>query len=296
MKSLKLIILAAAVLTACHPNGLQPDAAKAIRIKAGIAQTKVATSGDASAFEPGDQLALYAWINDPSTGQPVERVVDGGVFQLANTGVWSPLSSILWFDMVTPHYFIGVYPANSKIADLHAGAFTLNPADQAASDLLIATNLTGLKANDNPVSLTFEHAMARLRVNLNFRNQWDGTPTVSSVAATAATTATVNYETKAVTAGAATASVSLPAQATPAEGFALSYGSLMVPQAGFRTLTITIEGKEYVFTHSADIPLASGKTTVVNLTMGRDKIELASDITIKDWTAGDSINGEAQDE
>ena len=90
--------------------------------------------------------------------------------------------------------------------------------------------------------------------------------------------------------------MALPAQATPAEGFALSYGSLMVPQAGFRTLTITIEGKEYVFTHSADIPLASGKTTVVNLTVGRDKIELASDITIKDWTAGDSINGEAQDE
>ena len=223
-------------------------------------------------------------------------MVDGGVFQLANTGVWSPLSSMLWFDMVTPHYFIGVYPANSKIADLHAGAFTLNPADQAGSDLLIATNLTGLKANDNPVSLTFEHAMARLRVNLNFRNQWGGTPTVGSVAATAATTATVNYETKSVTAGASATSVALPAQATPAEGFALSYGSLMVPQAGFRTLTITIEGKEYVFTHSADIPLASGKTTVVNLTVGRDKIEFASDITIKDWTAGDSINGEAQDE
>ena len=68
MKSLKLIILAAAVLTACHPNGLQPDAAKAIRIEAGIARTKMATSGDASAFEPGDQLALYAWINIAASG------------------------------------------------------------------------------------------------------------------------------------------------------------------------------------------------------------------------------------
>ena len=294
MKTLKLIILAAAALTACNPNNLQSNVSKAITIDAGIAQTKVAASGNDAAFEAGDKIALYAWINDPTTGQPAGRVVDGGVFLLSSDGVWSPLTSMLWYDMVTPHYFIGVYPSNRNIADLHAGAYTLDPDDQAASDLLIATNLTGLKANDNPVVLTFEHAMAKLQVNLKFRNQWGGTPKVSSVVATAARTATVNYETKAVTAGAA-ATVGLPAQETPASGYALSYGSLMVPQAGFRTLTISIDGKDYVFTHTADIQLASGKTTTVNLTVGRDKIELASDISIKGWTAGDSIDGEAQD-
>jgi hypothetical protein len=63
-----------------------------------------------------------------------------------------------------------------------------------------------------------------------------------------------------------------------------------------RTLTIQIDGQDFIFTHTADIPLESGKYTTVNLTVGRDKIELASDITIADWTAGTTLNGEAQDE
>lgn len=293
MKSLKLIILAAAALTACNNNGLQPNTTKTITIDANIAQTKLSVSGNDAAFEPGDQISLYAWINDPTTGQPVERVVDGEVNVLMSSGSWVPEKSMLWYDMVTPHYFIGIYPVRT-VADLHAGEYTLDPTDQAASDLLIATNLTGLTANNDPVVLTFEHAMAKLYVNLKFRSQWDGTPTVSSVVATAAKTATVNFETQAVTAGAA-ASVSLPDLQTVAKGYALSYASLMVPQTGFKTLTVTIDGKEFVYTHTTDIPLSSGKTTTVNLTVGRDKIELASDISIKGWIDDVILDGEAQD-
>lgn len=293
MKSLKLIILAAAALTACNNNGLQPNTTKTITIDANIAQTKLSVSGNDAAFEPGDQISLYAWINDPTTGQPVERVVDGEVNVLMSSGSWVPEKSMLWYDMVTPHYFIGIYPVRT-VADLHAGEYTLDPTDQAASDLLIATNLTGLTANNDPVVLTFEHAMAKLYVNLKFRSQWDGTPTVSSVVATAAKTATVNFETQAVTAGAA-ASVSLPDLQTVAKGYALSYASLMVPQTGFKTLTVTIDGKEFVYTHTTDIPLSSGKTTTVNLTVGRDKIELASDISIKGWIDDVTLDGEAQD-
>lgn len=293
MKSLKLIILAAAALTACNNNGLQPNTTKTITIDANIAQTKLSVSGNDAAFEPGDQISLYAWINDPTTGQPVERVVDGEVNVLMSSGSWVPEKSMLWYDMVTPHYFIGIYPVRT-VADLHAGEYTLDPTDQAASDLLIATNLTGLTANNDPVVLTFEHAMAKLYVNLKFRSQWDGTPTVSSVVATAAKTATVNFETQAVTAGAA-ASVNLPDLQTVAKGYALSYASLMVPQTGFKTLTVTIDGKEFVYTHTTDIPLSSGKTTTVNLTVGRDKIELASDISIKGWIDDVILDGEAQD-
>lgn len=293
MKSLKLIILAAAALTACNNNGLQPNTTKTITIDANIAQTKLSVSGNDAAFEPGDQISLYAWINDPTTGQPVERVVDGEVNVLMSSGSWVPEKSMLWYDMVTPHYFIGIYPVRT-VADLHAGEYTLDPTDQAASDLLIATNLTGLTANNDPVVLTFEHAMAKLYVNLKFRSQWDGTPTVSSVVATAAKTATVNFETQAVTAGAA-ASVSLPDLQTVAKCYALSYASLMVPQTGFKTLTVTIDGKEFVYTHTTDIPLSSGKTTTVNLTVGRDKIELASDISIKGWIDDVILDGEAQD-
>jgi hypothetical protein len=287
-------ILAAAALTACNTEGLRPDAAKTITIDATIAQTKVVVNGNDAVFELGDQISLYAWVNDPGTGQPAERVVDGVVNTLNEVGGWRPESTMNWLDMVTPHYFVGIYPVRT-VADLTAGDYTLDPADQAASDLLIAANVKGIKASDEPVRLSFGHAMAKLYVNLKFRNQWDGTPTVGSVVASAAKTATINFETQAVTPGAA-ATVALPAQKTAAKGFACSYASLMVPQTSFRTLTITIDGQEYVFTHTADIPLASGKTTTVNLTAGRDKIELASDISLQGWIDDTPLNGEAQDE
>jgi hypothetical protein len=83
-----------------------------------------------------------------------------------------------------------------------------------------------------------------------------------------------------------------------------SWTSLIIPQEGFRTITIYLDGNDewlggngtYVFTHSADIPLESGKVTTVNLIVGRDQITLDEDgISITDWAAGEVIdNGEAQ--
>ena len=75
------------------------------------------------------------------------------------------------------------------------------------SDLLIAVNDAGLKANDNPVQLTFDHAMAKLIVNLSFHNQWtEGNPPsqtditeakIDTVRVTAKDHATIDYILKA---------------------------------------------------------------------------------------------------
>ena len=131
--------------------------------------------------------------------------------------------------------------------------------------------------------------MAKLNVNLSFRNQWDSEPTVTSVSATATKSATIDYLSKLVTATGTAEAVALSSKANNA------WSGLQVPQSGVHTITITIGGKDYVFTNPTDIPLAAGKYTTVNLIVGRDKIELASAITINDWTAGSTIdNGEAQ--
>ena len=136
------------------------------------------------------------------------------------------------------------------------------------------------------MELTFDHVMAKLNVNLQFKNQWEPAPTVTSVTATARQTATVNLLAKAVTATGEAAKVDL------AKTDNAAWSGLQVPQEGMTTVTVTIDGQAYVYTHTSDIPLASGKVTTLNLLLGRDRLELDSDISIADWTSqGDDIDG-----
>ena len=278
--------MAALVLAAC---GKLTGPGPAITIQAGIGtMTKVATTGDKVAFEAGDKISVYAWLGS-ATEVPATRVVDGVVNTLGSDGKWTPASQMLWDDKTSKHYFLGVSPVRS-VTSFSADTYTLDPADYVASDLLIATNTGGITPSATPVKLAFDHAMARLDVNLSFRNQWTTAPTVTSVTASAKKTATVDYLAKKVTATGDAAAVALKAKDN------VVWSGLQVPQEGVRSLTITIDGTDFVFTHTADITLVGGKYTTVNLTVGRDRIELASDITIADWTAGSTLNGEAQDE
>ena len=284
-----LFLMAAAglVLTSC---GKLPDS-RLITIEAGIGtMTKVTyITDDAATFASGDTLSLYAWVGSASA-VPADRVVDGVVNSFDGTK-WTPAFPMLWDDKSSKHYFLGISPAR-MVTNFTADPYTLDPANFAASDLLIATKLDGLTPISTPVPLIFSHTMARLDVNLEFRNQWESAPTVTSVTATAKTTATVDYlsKTKVVSATGSAASVALTAKNNAA------WSGLQVPQEGVHTITIRIDDKDYVFTHSADIPLEGGKYTTVNLIVGRDKIELASVITISNWTAGTTISGgEAQD-
>ena len=277
--------MAALVLAAC---GKLTGPGPAITIQAGIGtMTKVATTGDKVAFESGDKISVFAWLGS-AEAIPATRVVDGVVNTFDGTK-WTPAAQMLWDDNSSKHYFLGICPVRS-VTSFTADPYTLDPDKYADSDLLIATNDAGLTSKDNPVKLGFEHAMARLDVNLSFRNQWETAPTVTSVTATAKKTATVDYLAKKVTATGDAAAVALKAKDN------VVWSGLQVPQEGVRSLTITIDGTDFVFTHTADIPLVSGKYTTVNLTVGRDKIELVSDITIANWTAGSTLNGDAQDE
>ena len=276
---------------ACNKGTETPDGSgKRIAIQAGIGDlTKVATTGNTATFESGDQISLFAWTGSEAA-VPASLLVDGVKNTLEADGKWVPEKQMLWADMVSPHYFIGIHPARS-VSDFTADAYTLDPADYKGSDLLVATNVSGLKAQDNPVVLAFDHVMAKLVVNLTFRNQWATAPTVTAVEATAKKTASVDYLSKTVTATGAAGAVALTAGANDV------WSSLQVPQTGMNTLTIKIDGKNYVYTHTADIPLVGGKYTTVNLTVGRDKIELSDAVTISAWTSqGDVITGDAEED
>ena len=291
MKALRFIPLAALGLMAAACSNdesapAQPEA-KFITIDASIGSlTRATTTGNSATFDAGDKVTLYAWTGT-ATAVPAQKVVDGVVNTLGADGKWTPATQMLWSDMVTPHYFLGIYPART-VADFTADPYTLDPADYEKSDLLVARQLSGLTATQNPVALTFDHAMAKLYVNMNFRNQWSETPAITSCVATAASTATVDYLAQTVTAG-AQASVSMPAIAAQT-GYEATYSSIMVPQSGFRTVTITIDGQPFTYTHDADIPLEAGKYTTLNLIVGRNKIEIG-EVSINDWTEGTTIDG-----
>ena len=286
MKPIIKYLAAAAALLAVASCGKFSGTPREITIQAGIgAMTKVATTGDKAAFEAGDKIAVFAWTGD-KTAVPAARAVDGVANTLGTDGKWTPAAQMLWDDDESAHYFLGVYPVHS-VTSFTADPYTVDPADQKTSDLLLATNLTGLTPSSTPVALAFSHTMARLDVNLTFRNQWETTPTVSAVTATSKKTATVDLLTAAVTATGDAAKVALAKKDNAA------WSGLQVPQTGLRTLTITIDGQDYVYTHSADIPLKGGQYTTVNLTVGRDQISLSSEITIDDWTSGgDPVGGD----
>ena len=278
----KIILTAAATIIALASCSKQAGEAPCITIEASVGSlTKVSYTPDGSgtSFTSGDKIAVYAWRGGADE-VPATRVVDG----VANTydgSKWTPESPMLWKNVRDKHYFLGVFPARA-ITDFTADAYTLDPSNYTASDLLLATNLTGLKAADGPVSLVFDHVMAKLVVNLSFRSQWETAPTVTGVKTTAKKSATVNYLTKAVTASGNAEAVALTSSANNA------WSGLQVPQEGVRKVTVTIDNKVYVYESATDIPLNAGQFTTLSLLVGRDKIELGS-ISVTNWAAGTTL-------
>lgn len=289
----------ALTLGSCSDNedGIGGETSKYITVSTSIGNmTRVATDANGGqTFEEGDEISVYAWIGDPTVApETSERVVNNAINKLTN-GSWVSTPQMLWKNNRDKHYFIGVYPTTTVISDLTAGEYTFDVNNQVESDLLVAVNTDGISYNadeQQTVPLTFTHVMAKLVVNLQYRNQFGGTPKVESlVVKDAASDASVNFLTKAVTVAtdAARSDISLPVIKANEK-----YESIVIPQTGISKIAVTIDGKQYVYTHSSDIKLEGGKYTVINLIVGRDEITLG-DVSIGDWGEGDTINGgEAQ--
>ena len=285
-----LLATTAILLAACSTDSdvLPPQDLGQIRVTASVgAMTRVAHSGNSTTFETNDRISVYAWLGADNDMQRL--VVDNSINTLGGDGTWTAEPQMLWADNTSDHYFLGIYPERNRTTDYKADPYTLDFNNQTASDLLVAR--TTAKPTGSAVKLEFEHVMAKLVVNLSFRNEWTIAPEVASVTATACTEATVDY-------------LENPVEVTPATGQNLvvipftgtsaSFAGIMIPgQSGFRTINVTLEnGKVYTYTHSADIDLQPGRYTTVNLVLGRDRIELDdAGINVSDWENGTSIDG-----
>ena len=285
-----LLATTAILLAACSTDSdvLPPQDLGQIRVTASVgAMTRVAHSGNSTTFETNDRISVYAWLGADNDMQRL--VVDNSINTLGGDGTWTAEPQMLWADNTSDHYFLGIYPERNGATDYDADPYTLDFNNQTASDLLVAR--TTAKPTGSAVKLEFEHVMAKLVVNLSFRNEWTTAPEVASVTATACTEATVNY-------------LENPVEVTPATGQNLvvipftgtsaSFAGIMIPgQSGFRTINVTLEnGKVYTYTHPSGIDLQPGRYTTVNLVLGRDNIKLDdAGISVSDWENGTSIDG-----
>lgn len=285
-----LLATTAILLAACSTDSdvLPPQDLGQIRVTASVgAMTRVAHSGNSTTFETNDRISVYAWLGADNDMQRL--VVDNSINTLGDDGTWTAEPQMLWADNTSDHYFLGIYPERNRTTDYKADPYTLDFNNQTASDLLVAR--TTAKPTGSAVKLEFEHVMAKLVVNLSFRNEWTIAPEVASVTAAACTEATVNY-------------LENPVEVTPATGQNLvvipftgtsaSFAGIMIPgQSGFRTINVTLEnGKVYTYTHPSGIDLQPGRYTTVNLVLGRDRIELDdAGINVSDWENGTSIDG-----
>lgn len=277
-----VVFLGLITLINCNKeNGIGQTDEGSITIQASIGiMTRVSYDGNGSSFTSGDTLLLYGWTGGP-TAVPEKRVVDAVKNSFDGNG-WIPSNPMLWKNSTAAHYFIGIYPVPDSVTSFTEAAYTLDTDDYESSDLLIATNLSGVKATDGPVNLNFDHVMAKLNVNLKFRNEYCDTATVDSVKIASMTTASVNYLTKEVTATGNASTIRIPSMRSALEGFDYSFSSIMVPQTDVRMITVSVGEKKYVYTTATDIPLESGKNTTLSLTLGRDLVEL-DDVSVADW-------------
>ena len=279
-----------------NENGIGGETSKYITVSTSIGNmTRVATdaNGDQT-FEEGDEISVYAWTGDATVApETSERVVNNAINKLTN-GSWVSTPQMLWKNNRDKHYFIGVYPTKA-ISDLAAGEYVFDETKQTESDLLVAVNPDGLSYNadeQQTVPLTFTHVMAKLLVNLTYKNQW-GTegPTVDKVVVgDAVKSATVNYLTKVVTLSAVAedkANFDMPALTANKQ-----YASIIIPQDGVQKITIVIGGKNFIYDNGTPFKFESGKVTTINLEVGRDQVIL-DEVKISDWTEGSTFGGEA---
>lgn len=281
-----------------NENGIGGETSKYITVSTSIGNmTRVATDANGGqTFEEGDEISVYAWTGDATVAPETrERVVNNAINKLTN-GSWVSTPQMLWKNNRDKHYFIGVYPT-AAISDLSAGEYTFDVNKQTESDLLVAVNKDGLSYNvdeQQTVPLTFTHVMAKLVVNLTYKNQW-GTegPTVDKVVVgDAVKSATVNYLAKVVTPSAVAedkANFDMPALTANKQ-----YASIIIPQDGVQKITVVIGGKNFIYDNGTPFKFESGKVTTVNLVVGRDTITL-NEVKITDWETSTPITGEAVD-
>ena len=351
MKTMKMMMgvaLIAPVMMSCSNDDetANNEAGKEIRVEAVINNgTRTACNDDVTTvFVDGDEIGVMVYTGADAaeaaacTNRWINETCTYSVGTTDAAATWVPVKQMLWKNSSDYHFFEAVYPKVLKDYNSAQNALMLT-GEEKNDDLLMAVSSTAMQSTGaNPVVLTFNHLMGKLRVNLKFRDQWqdqyeDGVPTVAKVETRSSEMVYFDAATRTVkpllsvagtsssgsstggtsssgsfTGGTTIGSSVLPtfrtmnvANVTPA-GFAKSYTLVLAPDklgevvvsipkdaASSDLLTFTIDPATV---DAAKAVIEAGKTTVLNLTVGRDAIVLDNS-TIVPWQDGNTISGDA---
>ena len=182
MKKFFHILLASVfALEACSRTVSGPDIRDEIRFDISLAPS---TRANATSFEPGDQISLWAVEQPGGTAIPLQiggNLLNNEILTLG-TGGWTASQKLYWGS--SPVDFFAVYPAISSVSSVESQPFTIRldqdaPATSSAlsgyeeSDLLFAS-CSGASRSDGPVKLSFRHLMSKCTVRIVKGEQFEG--------------------------------------------------------------------------------------------------------------------------
>lgn len=170
----KYIFIAAAVLllSSCGKE-YQTQGEWEMHFRFGYPETKAT----AQAFEPGDEVSLFAVQWNGATQMPLQasgNFINNEKITFDGTS-WNPARTLYWAD--APCDFYALYPFQEGINPIEANPFALsldqNGDGYEASDLLFAY-AENVSRSDGPVSMRFKHLMSKVVVNLVKGEQFEG--------------------------------------------------------------------------------------------------------------------------
>lgn len=312
MKKILLFALLAAWGTSCSDDetyGPAPNPAERIDISAAIAdialssdvktRTTISSSGTASWID-SDALGLFC----PQAATPAVNV-QYTVTGIASTPSWATPTPIYWLDGTTAHKFLAYAPYAAgnndasavKIPALNVQNGTLNPSQ----DFLISNNRNspGVTRSGTPVSLTFTHAFSLIEFKMQVGAGIVSNSTLTSfvLAGTAAeklytndNASTIALSTGAVTAGAATNTITVTPASSPVLGSTFVSLYVLILPGTYTGPTLSVSFKDGGVTAYTTAANAIGTTIFeaakkysYTVTISRTAIAI-SNPTISDWT------------
>lgn len=320
MKTKNIIILAAAALMAAGcsnsedvQNGTLPSD-NVIRIQAGVnniaSRAGQTTDGlpEFGIFITNAANSTYSFAN---------------VKMKKNSTAWDTYFQNLTATGTEPSYKVGQmlwqnstqavdvvayapYKPNQTLATSLSGSVsadqTASGAD-VASDLLYAKSSVTPNANDastakniyyksdvKAMQVNFNHVLCKLRVNVRYGTEFDGTGAPVKPVVTQPKLLntqidwTMNWGTGAVTlpTPATVQTISMKTETALTTGYSYAYEAIVVPQTAAFKITLNVEGIDYSYQYSSSYTFEAGKLYTVNLVVGKDKVTLGT-ITAVSW-------------
>ncbi len=279
------LLLTTALVASCNQEEL-PSASgqkEVVKITASIGAgpgSRVTRTEDNYAFEQGDAFHIVGWYGESANP---DTWFNDAVCTYSGTQ-WTAQPMLYWQNGENlTHHFLAWYPtsfADSKATKLDAIPYELS-GDEEKDDVLYA-KWSGTQPGNNILPLTFDHLMSRFDLNLVFNSEdYPTTPTDISAQIEVVNTATIDLlaDSPAFTPGSTKTEVSLTGKSIPAEGMAWSGYTVVIPGQDINACKVTLsftaddEQKSLTYTHGGSLLFQSGKRTVLNLTVNKNKIE-----------------------